>query len=114
MDNFVELHRNALVITTQLLAHLDDTQRQFVEGAVAGGARLVMELGPLPDAQRVAVVLVEREGPQGRRLRMRSTLETIAMTDREYRRMRRRRAVERFLRRLVSRRLALRWSLFVP
>ena len=33
MDNFVELHRNALVITTQLLAHLDDTQRQFVEGA---------------------------------------------------------------------------------
>jgi hypothetical protein len=36
------------------------------------------------------------------------------MTDREYRRMRRRRAVERFLRRLVSRRLALRWSLFVP
>lgn len=36
------------------------------------------------------------------------------MTDREYRRMRRRRAVERLLRRLVSRRLALHWSRLVP
>ena len=43
MDNFVELHRNALVITTQLLAHLDDTQRQFVEGAVAGGGYFVIK-----------------------------------------------------------------------
>jgi hypothetical protein len=36
------------------------------------------------------------------------------MTDREFRRMKRRRAVERFLRRLVSRRLALHWSRLVP
>jgi hypothetical protein len=36
------------------------------------------------------------------------------MSPQDYRRMRRRRAVERFLRRLVSRRLALRWSHFVP
>ena len=77
MDNFVELHRNALVITTRLLAHLDDTQRQFVEGAVAGGARLVMELGPLPDAQRVALVLVEVEGRRVDVCSMTSTLATI-------------------------------------
>jgi hypothetical protein len=77
MDNFVELHRNALVITTQLLAHLDDTQRQFVEGAVAGGARLVMELGPLPDAQRIAIVLIEREGRRVDVCSMASTLATI-------------------------------------
>ncbi len=62
MDNFVELHRNALVITTGMMARLDDAQRQFLEGAVAGGARLILELGPLPDCVRVAIVLIEREG----------------------------------------------------
>jgi hypothetical protein len=62
MDNFVELHRNALAITTKMLANLGDAQQKFVEGAVIGGGRLVMELGPLPDAQRVAIVLIEREG----------------------------------------------------
>jgi hypothetical protein len=77
MDNLVELHRNALVITTRLLAHLDDTQRQFVEGAVAGGARLVMELGPLPDAQRIAIVLIEREGRRVEVCAMTSSPATI-------------------------------------
>lgn len=36
------------------------------------------------------------------------------MTDRDYRRMLRRRALEKLLRRWVSRRLALRWSLWMP
>jgi len=62
MDNFEQLHHNALVITTKMMACLDDAQQKFVEGAVIGGGRLVMELGPLPDAQRVAIVLIEREG----------------------------------------------------
>ena len=44
---------------------------------MAGGARLVMELGPLPDAQRVALVLVEVEGRRVDVCSMTSTLATI-------------------------------------
>ena len=77
MDNFVELHRNALAITTRMVANLNDDQRQFVEGAVAAGARLVMELGPLPDAQRVAIVLVEREGRRVEVCAMTTTPATV-------------------------------------
>lgn len=62
MDNFQELHKHALIIATKMLASLDDTQRQFVDGAVAGGARVILEVGPLPGAERVVVALVEREG----------------------------------------------------
>ena len=40
-------------------------------------ARLVMELGPLPDAQRIAIVLIEREGRRVDVCSMASTLATI-------------------------------------
>lgn len=77
MDNFQEFHKHALIIATKMLASLDDRQRRFVDGAVAGGARLTLEVGPLPGAERVVVALVEREGRRVEVCAMTSTLATI-------------------------------------
>jgi hypothetical protein len=59
---FVELHRAALTCATDMMSRLDTDQQAFVERACAGGGRLTVELGPMPDCRRVAVNLVEREG----------------------------------------------------
>lgn len=59
---FKELHRAALGVATKLLAQADPQRLESVEAALNGGAVMVMEIGPLPDPQRVQIVLVEREG----------------------------------------------------
>lgn len=59
---FKDLHRAALKMATLLLAEADSTKLGPVEAALNGGGLLVMELGPLPDPQRVQIVLVERAG----------------------------------------------------
>ncbi|WPC65675.1 hypothetical protein SBP18_14405 [Rhodoferax ferrireducens] len=56
------LHKCALIVATKLIAELTDSQQTHLSVCVAGGGRLILELGPLPDLLLVRVVLVEREG----------------------------------------------------
>lgn len=59
---FKDLHRAALAMATHLMAQAEKEKLGPVEAALNGGAVMVMEIGPLPDPQRVQIVLVEREG----------------------------------------------------
>ncbi len=59
---FRNLHRAAIEMATHLFAGVDQDKLGPVEAAVAGGANLVIEIGPLPDPLRVQLVLVEVEG----------------------------------------------------
>ncbi|RZI43207.1 hypothetical protein EGT07_10210 [Herbaspirillum sp. HC18] len=64
---FKDLHAAALAMATQLLGNMpgDGTQEKL-EAAVAGGAIITMEIGPLPDVTQVSLYLQEREGRRHR------------------------------------------------
>lgn len=63
MENaFKELHAAALTVSTKLLATLQQGEIDALESASKAGAILLLQLGPLPDCQRVELVLREREG----------------------------------------------------
>jgi hypothetical protein len=59
---FRDLHRAALAMATHLMATGDDDKLIDVEAGLNGGGKLIIEIGPLPDPQRVQIVLVEPEG----------------------------------------------------
>ena len=59
---FKDLHRATLTMGTLLMAECKQEQLTPIEQALNGGAKLVIEIGPLPDAQLVQIVCVEREG----------------------------------------------------
>lgn len=77
MDNFEELHRSAVVVANRLLATMNDDWRQFVNASLAGGARMTLEIGPLPEAERVVLCLVDREGRRVEACVLTTTQETI-------------------------------------
>ena len=62
MNNFQTLHASALLISTKLIAQLDTEQQAYLQAAIDGGARLTLEVGPLPDANLIQLTLIEREG----------------------------------------------------
>jgi hypothetical protein len=59
---FKNLHRAVLAMATKLMASGDDDKLIDVEAGLNGGGKLIIEIGPLPDPQRVQIVLVEPEG----------------------------------------------------
>lgn len=61
-DDYKALHKAALTLSIRMLAALPQSERDAAERATKHGARLLMQLGPLPDCRRVELVLLEREG----------------------------------------------------
>jgi len=59
---FRDLHRAALAMGTVLMADAPAEKLPAIEAALNGGARLILEIGALPDPDRVLLVLVEKEG----------------------------------------------------
>ena len=59
---FKSLHAAALTLSTKMLAKLRPDQTAWLENAVRHGGKIIMELGALPDCQRVDLTLVEHEG----------------------------------------------------
>jgi hypothetical protein len=59
---FKSLHAAALTLSTQMIAKLRPAQTAWLENAVRHGGKIIMELGALPDCQRVDLTLVEHEG----------------------------------------------------
>lgn len=59
---FKALHAAALTLSTQMIAKLRPDQTAWLENAVRHGGKIIMELGALPDCQRVDLTLVEHEG----------------------------------------------------
>ena len=59
---FKSLHAAALTLSTQMIAKLRPDQTAWLENAVRHGGKIIMELGALPDCQRVDLTLVEHEG----------------------------------------------------
>ncbi len=60
--DFKALHTAALTIATKMIASLNPEQTAWVEHATKHGAKILMQLGALPDSQRVELVLLEHEG----------------------------------------------------
>ena len=56
------LHAAALTLSTKILAGLPQAEIDALERATKQGAKLLIQLGPLPDCQRIELVLLEREG----------------------------------------------------
>ena len=56
------LHAAALTLSTKMLATQSKEQISYLERATKQGAQLLIQLGPLPDCQRIELVLLEREG----------------------------------------------------
>ncbi len=69
------LHTAALTMGTHLMAGTPDASLAYIEQAIRAGARIVMELGPLPDMRRVDMVVVE---PEGRRVTIASQTWEVA------------------------------------
>jgi len=63
-DDFVNLHTAAIRLSTKMLAALQPGELEALENATKGGAIVLLQLGPLPDCQRVELLLREREGAQ--------------------------------------------------
>lgn len=61
-DNFKSLHDAALRLSTKMLAALQPAELEALDKATKAGAIVLMTLGPLPDCQRVELMLREREG----------------------------------------------------
>ncbi len=61
-NDFKKLHNAALTIATKMIASLNPEETAWVEHATKHGAKILMQLGALPDCQRVELVLLEREG----------------------------------------------------
>ena len=59
---FKNLHTAALTLGTRMLAELPQGMQDELERGTKQGGMLLMQLGPLPDCQRVELVLREREG----------------------------------------------------
>jgi hypothetical protein len=59
---FDTLRRAALEMGTHLLATGPHEKLQLVERALIGGGTLVLEMGAMPDMERVQLTLIEREG----------------------------------------------------
>ena len=59
---FKDLHAAALTIGTKLMATLQQGEIEAVDKATKAGAVVMLQLGPLPDCQRVELLLREREG----------------------------------------------------
>ena len=60
--DFENLRRAALTVSTRLLGGLTDRQLSTIEKMVRSGGRLILEIGPMPDARTAKLVLVEHEG----------------------------------------------------
>ncbi len=60
--SFKELHRTALMIGTKLMATLQEGELEAVDKATKAGAVVLLQMGPLPDCQRIELLLREREG----------------------------------------------------
>ncbi len=56
------LRKAAIELSTKMLVALNEAERAGLVDCVTGGGLLVLELGPLPDCSRIAMVMVEREG----------------------------------------------------
>lgn len=59
---FKELHRGALAMSTHLLAQATQDQLEAIEDAIDRGAYLSIQVGPLPDPEAVALILVWPDG----------------------------------------------------
>lgn len=59
---FKSLHRAALGMSTHLLACATQDQLEAIEDAVDRGAYLSIQVGPLPDPEAVALILVWPDG----------------------------------------------------
>ena len=60
--DYKDLHAAALTLSTKMLASLQQPELDALERATKQGGIVLMQLGPLPDCQRVELVLREREG----------------------------------------------------
>lgn len=60
--DFKALHVAALTLSTKMLAELPQAEIDALERATRQGGKLLLQLGPLPDCQRIEIVLLEREG----------------------------------------------------
>lgn len=60
--DFQALHAAALTISTRILGELPQAELDALERATKQGGILLMQLGPLPDCQRIELVMREREG----------------------------------------------------
>lgn len=61
-NEFRDFAMAALQIGGTLLETLTPEQHNALDGALQAGARLTLEFGPMPAFERLALVLVEREG----------------------------------------------------
>ena len=61
-NDYIALHTAALTLSTKMLASLPQAEIDALERATKQGGKLVLELGPLPDCQRIELTLLEREG----------------------------------------------------
>ena len=61
-NDYKALHAAALTLATKMLAELPQGMQDELERGTKQGGKLLMQLGPLPDCQRVELVLREREG----------------------------------------------------
>ena len=60
--DYKALHAAALTLSTKMIASLSPEQTAWLEHATKHGAKIIMQLGALPDCQRVELVLLECEG----------------------------------------------------
>lgn len=60
--DYKALHAAALTLSTKMLASLPQAMRDELERGTKQGGKLLLQLGPLPDCQRIEIVLLEREG----------------------------------------------------
>ena len=61
-QDFKALHDAALRLSTKMAAAMQPAELEALDKATKQGAIVLMTLGPLPDCQRVELMLREREG----------------------------------------------------
>jgi hypothetical protein len=61
-NDFKTLHAAALTMATKMIAALQPNETEVLENATKQGGILLLQLGPLPDCQRIELVMREREG----------------------------------------------------
>jgi len=61
-DDYVALHTAAIKLSTKMIAALQHGEVEALEKATKCGAIVLLQLGPLPDCQRVEILMQEREG----------------------------------------------------
>jgi len=62
--DFQALHAAALTLATKMIATLQDGEIVALEKATKSGAIILLRLGPMPNCERVELLLREREGAQ--------------------------------------------------